>query len=601
MKLRTDIQIMRGIAVLVVVLFHLNLNFFANGFLGVDLFFVVSGFLMAVLYKRGKVREFYLRRASRLIPAYFATIILTLLFSALITLPSEHLQVVEQGVFGTFFLSNFGFWLTDSYFSSASFKPLLHLWSLGVEAQFYLIVPLLFWMHWRSKLISLTVLLGSLFACLVVAQISPYTAFFNTPFRVWQFLAGAAVAIYLTDKGTIKHNYPLLGILGFITLLLLIVFYPVDGTARSFIYGHPSLAAILVTVASALILGFGLPQLFLVSKIGLALKRIGDWSYSIYLAHFPVIVLYLYKPFSGTRLEPEGWADILILLALITVFSAIIYNFFDKKRWYVKFSWFPVFILLSLGTVFISNVVVKQGFSEKELNLLSYESDRPAYRFGKIFRLLNPTADYCVLTKSPIQDKGRILLIGDSHSDSIKESLIKEAEKQGLKVFFIIKDPLILGKNDSEKVLQRADEVKADVIVAHYRYTNALSILESDFVEKVKNNEMKLYWVATTPNFEQRVPKTLWESKEMLPTGIQPNDTEPAKLVIEKLTSKEINIFDPRPAFCTNNNGTELCRVVSENGTPYYFDSHHLTRTGAQRLEPNFKAWLTQIRENIND
>ena len=87
----------------------------------------------------------------------------------------------------------------------------------------------------------------------------------------------------------------------------------------------------------------------------------------------------------------------------------------------------------------------------------------------------------------------------------------------------------------------------------------------------------------------------------MLPTGIQPNDTEPAKLVIEKLTSKEINIFDPRPAFCTNNNGTELCRVVSENGTPYYFDSHHLTRTGAQRLEPNFKAWLTQIKENIND
>lgn len=601
MKLRTDIQIMRGIAVLVVVLFHLNLNFFANGFLGVDLFFVVSGFLMAVLYKRGHVLDFYLRRASRLMPAYFATIVLTLLFSALITLPAEHVQVAEQGVFGTFFLSNFGFWLTDSYFSSASFKPLLHLWSLGVEVQFYLIVPLLFWMHWRSKLISLAVLLGSLLACLVVVQISPYTAFFITPFRMWQFLAGAAVALYLTDKGTIKHNYPLLGLLGFITLLLLIIFYPVDGTARNFIYGHPSMAAILVTIASALILGFGLPQLFLASKVGLALKKIGDWSYSIYLAHFPVIVLYLYKPFSGTRLEPEGWADILILLALITVFSAIIYNFFDKKRWYVKFSWFPVFILLSLGTVFISNVVVKQGFSEKELNLLSYESDRPAYRCGKIFRLLNPTADYCELTKSSIQDKGRILLIGDSHSDSIKESLLKEAEKQNLRVFFIVDSPPVLGKTKTERILQIADEIEADAVVAHYRYTNALSILESDFIDRVNSKKIKLYWIATTPNFEQRVPEALWQSKEILPIGIQPNDTESAKLVIEKLTSKEINIFDPRPAFCTNNNGTELCRVVSENGTPYYFDSHHLTRTGAQRLEPNFKAWLTQIKENIND
>lgn len=144
MHYRPDIQILRGIAVVFVILFHLNVPLFSHGFLGVDLFFVISGFLMALLYERGQTFKFYQRRANRLLPAYFATTVATVAISAFITLPSEQIQVMEQGVFAAFFMSNIGFWAQNSYFSTSEFTPLLHLWSLGVEIQFYLIVPLLF-------------------------------------------------------------------------------------------------------------------------------------------------------------------------------------------------------------------------------------------------------------------------------------------------------------------------------------------------------------------------------------------------------------------------------------------------------------------------
>src|SRR5690554_363698 len=100
MQYRADIQIMRGLAVCIVIFFHLDFSLFKNGFLGVDIFFVISGFLMAVLYKKGKVKEFYQRRASRLLPAYFATIIFTLLVSSFIALASDHNQVINQSIWG---------------------------------------------------------------------------------------------------------------------------------------------------------------------------------------------------------------------------------------------------------------------------------------------------------------------------------------------------------------------------------------------------------------------------------------------------------------------------------------------------------------------
>ena len=140
---RDDVQILRGIAVLLVVLFHIGLTDFGSGFLGVDVFFVISGYLMARMYDPRKPGQFFRRRARRLLPAYFGTIVATLMAALVLTTPNELDQVIDQAWYAVLFSSNIGFWAANSYFDKAEFKPLLHLWSLGVEIQFYALVPLL--------------------------------------------------------------------------------------------------------------------------------------------------------------------------------------------------------------------------------------------------------------------------------------------------------------------------------------------------------------------------------------------------------------------------------------------------------------------------
>ena len=127
MEYRKDIQILRGIAVLLVVFFHLEVTGFYSGFLGVDVFFVISGYLMAVMYNPLNKSEFFVKRAKRLLPAYFAVVVATLLIAIAITKPVDYIQVSNEAMFAAFFASNIGFWLENSYFDKAAFKPLLHL------------------------------------------------------------------------------------------------------------------------------------------------------------------------------------------------------------------------------------------------------------------------------------------------------------------------------------------------------------------------------------------------------------------------------------------------------------------------------------------
>ena len=124
MKYRLDIQILRGLAVLFVVLFHLGFDFIKSGFLGVDIFFVLSGFLMAILYDNKNKMHFISRRAKRLLPAYYTVIIITLISAFLFTTKNETMQVIDQALFSIGYASNIGFWMQNSYFSKSEFNPL---------------------------------------------------------------------------------------------------------------------------------------------------------------------------------------------------------------------------------------------------------------------------------------------------------------------------------------------------------------------------------------------------------------------------------------------------------------------------------------------
>ena len=141
MTIRSDIQILRGVSVLLVIFYHLQIDWFRNGFLGVDVFFVISGYLMARLYGGRGWRDFYARRVRRLLPGASVALALTLVVASQILLPIEFQQTSEQVRFGLLFLTNIYYWNSDSYFDADEFRPLLHFWSLAVEMQVYLALP----------------------------------------------------------------------------------------------------------------------------------------------------------------------------------------------------------------------------------------------------------------------------------------------------------------------------------------------------------------------------------------------------------------------------------------------------------------------------
>ena len=264
MQYRKDIQILRGWAVLLVVLYHLQVEGFTSGFLGVDIFFVISGYLMAVMYTPERKLEFFSKRARRLLPAYFVVVLATLATCLTITTPNDFGQVARQALFATAFLPNIGYWLENSYFDKAAFKPLLHLWSLGVEIQFYLLIPVLFWVFKRIRGSFALLALGSLAACWLILGLSPKTAFFWMPLRLWEFFLGYGVVMHLKNRSANSMPSTALSV-GGMFMLVCIPILDVDGTAPSILFGHvlsnvigPILTYASSQVSVAIVLASGL-------------------------------------------------------------------------------------------------------------------------------------------------------------------------------------------------------------------------------------------------------------------------------------------------------------------------------------------------------
>lgn len=138
LEIRSDIQVLRGVAIVLVVLYHLDIKGFELGFLGVDIFFVISGFLIAKIAPHQNISDFLMRRIRRLAPSYFFTLFVVTTIVFFYTIPADSNQFLERLPFHFFGLSNFSFWAENSYFTLSSFRPLLNLWSLAVELQFYL-------------------------------------------------------------------------------------------------------------------------------------------------------------------------------------------------------------------------------------------------------------------------------------------------------------------------------------------------------------------------------------------------------------------------------------------------------------------------------
>jgi peptidoglycan/LPS O-acetylase OafA/YrhL len=211
LKYRSDIDGLRAIAVLGVVIFHAFPQNLPGGFSGVDIFFVISGYLISgILYKGHReggfsFKEFYARRIRRLFPALITMLALSLAYGWVILLPDEFEQMGKHIAAGTLFIQNFVFWGESGYFdTAANLKPMLHLWSLAVEEQFYIIFPLVLIVLWKRPRIlvpaMVILLVGSFVLNVVMSYQAAMTDFFLTPYRAWEFLAGSLLAWWHYDK-----------------------------------------------------------------------------------------------------------------------------------------------------------------------------------------------------------------------------------------------------------------------------------------------------------------------------------------------------------------------------------------------------------------
>lgn len=591
MKYRKDIQILRGIAVLLVVLFHLQIGGIESGFLGVDIFFVISGFLMAILYKHDEKSKFFKRRAKRLLPTYYTIILLTLLVSVIYTIPNEYNQVAEQSIYATVFSSNIGFWMQNSYFSKADFNPLLHLWSLGVEIQFYLIVPILYWFFKKSKLFLPLILLLSLLVCFYFVGISAKTSFFMMPTRLWEFLLGYGVALYFTNNGNIRNSsFSWVGLIAMV-FLIAIPFFEIDGKSLEIVHGHPGLFALLVSLMTAVILLAGIPAIVEKSKIGTSFAILGKYSYSIYLVHFPIIVLFLYSPFSGTILKTDSYLQTISLIVIIAISSILMYRLVESPTRHSKKFGRYILIMVSLIMIIIllGTKIQSLKYSDEENKIFNASKDRGVFRCGKLIRVMNPSAISCNLTTEINKPTKNIFLIGNSHADSIKSAFVSVAKQFNVGVSFSITNKtMIRGGISPERIIKESLAHKIDTIVLHYSPHSIKIDTIKKLTKLATKNNIEVSFIMPVPVWKNHIPKVMYnhlEHNETLPSQTQDDYKKANEKFYKELQEVEnILVYRVDDILCQ-----PYCKF--ENlGIPYYFDTGHLTLTGSASLSQVFKA-----------
>jgi len=296
---RTEIDGLRAVAVLLVVANHAKYSFFQGGFIGVDVFFVISGYLITriilgrELNKTFSIGDFYLRRIRRIIPALLLMLLICLPVAYWLMLPNELVDFGKATVGAVFFFSNLVLWRQGGYFDvDADLKPLLHLWSLAVEEQFYLGFPLvlLIGLRIRRRILAISLwalLLGSLLLMFALHVDMPRASFYLLPTRAWEILVGAVVALGEQRRQSSGRNpsrsqvFPAIGLITILSSALLL-----DQTTR-----FPGAATLFPVLGTALVLSGDGSRSWVSNLLNWRpLQVIGLASFSIYLWHQPLLV-----------------------------------------------------------------------------------------------------------------------------------------------------------------------------------------------------------------------------------------------------------------------------------------------------------------------
>ena len=432
MDYRREIDGLRALAVLPVIFFHAGFQAFSGGFVGVDIFFVISGYLITsiILTEKSSGRftliNFYERRARRILPALFVVMLACLPFAWLWLLPDNLNDFSKSLILVSIFSSNFLFFNQSGYFDTAvELKPLLHTWSLAVEEQYYLLFPIFISILWskfwgRASGIILFVALISLIFSHWSAYNYPVANFYLLPTRIWELFIGALVALYLFNHNqnslSERKISSVLGIVG-LMLIVISIFTFDEGTP------FPSFYALIPTIGTALIILFTSQNELVGKWLGNKIfVGIGLISYSAYLWHQPLFA------FARLRSFDAPTTGLFLALSLLAIFLAFLsWKYVEKPfRDKNKFSQKHIFIYSLIGSLFFIGLGItgniNKGFDQRFSMPPSISDEftgigkNPGMKnCFKNYKKDGSTTDFCFLG-DPEGKNSEFAVFGDSHA-----------------------------------------------------------------------------------------------------------------------------------------------------------------------------------------
>ncbi len=452
MKYRSEIDGLRALAVIPVILFHAGIKAFSGGFVGVDIFFVISGYLITTillneLRTTGNISivQFYERRARRILPALFIVVVACLPFAWLWLLPQDMKNFAQSIVAISVFASNILFWRTSGYFDAAAeLKPLIHTWSLSVEEQYYVLFPPLLLAAWRFGgrrvfYLILVIAVTSLALAQYYSTRNPSFDFYLLPTRAWELMVGALVAHYYSSRDLNEHKpiiAQIFSLFGFALILYSILYFN-DKTP------FPGIYALAPTIGAALIIIFSGQETLVGSLLSNKLAvGLGLVSYSAYLWHQPMFA------FARTRFaEGPGPAVMSILIVISFMLAYLTWRYveipFRNRGWLSRKKLFTLF--LACGVILFMFGLVGHFTYGYESRLPLLQRDSVVFDGPKIFNSSWKPDSSCekLLGLSIVQDEvclttsraPKILFLGDSHALALYSSIY--AKKQNFDAMLV--------------------------------------------------------------------------------------------------------------------------------------------------------------------
>lgn len=639
-KFRYDINGLRAYAVALVVLFHFGVFGFAGGFIGVDVFFVISGFLMTSIIVKGlenntfNFLKFYLSRANRIIPALFILCAVVGLVGWFTLTPQELKDYAKHAITSLGFISNIQYFKEAGYFDAASHeKLLLHTWSLSVEWQFYILLPIFLFLAYRIKQTksALKIAFTGLFAVSLVLAIyltpkMSSASFFLLPTRAWEMLAGGLIFLFFNKINLTQQRSTVIELTGFLLVAISVVSFTGSTPWPSYNAILPVLGTFLILLAS------NQKSLLTNNKVA---QFLGNTSYSIYLWHWPLVFYLSYLEKSNNVL----WIIGAILLSVLLGWVSYKYienpsrNFLSNLN--IAKGYILTFIYVLIPTIIFSLIFIKNGvpsrFPEKTLNIATKGLEgNPLFSKCHISSGIN--LPECVYGNGDIG----LLVIGDSHAESMMQTIEKALPSDTAALDWSYSGcPTVMDLKRSDNPNYKCGEVVSSFIGKKSDYPNAkilvinrLNILFHGAEDLDKNIKIPIRYIdkkfnSYSDEYHKSMKKayvnTLCELSESHTVYVTRPTPEFPKNITKTLAhrailksdekiyiSRDNHLKRSRLAFEAQDEASKKCGVIildttsylcdaktcysDINGIPLYSDDDHLNLHGADTLLPLFKS-----------